>query len=361
MTASMLDYIIRQPEILKRTFDRRNEFLEPFQRVFQNHSIKRIYFFGSGTSHHVSRLGAMYFNRYLKAEASAHEPIPFADREPINPCGVYKEGEILAVGVSQSGTSTSTIQALEKAKAHGCITMCFSQDKDSHAVKISDEWIPMICEKELVPPETQGYTAAILTLYLSAAALSGKDSAEKEKEAERFLCESLPLIIERSYAWVKQHWEDFANAKKLTIYGSGLNEVTAMEGALKISECLKRVVSSCESEEFAHLVDLSILPDDYCFALVHPDFHPSRNVEILNLTRDITSHVYTISPDMCASVNDLALGCAIPSDLSPIAYVVPLQLFAALVARQLGIDTSRFPRDDIQGISHSSDYFLYQK
>lgn len=183
MNPSMTDYILRQPEILKTAFERRSETIEPLKQLFETHPIKRVYFFGSGTSHHAARLAAMYFSRYAKVEASAHEPLLFIDCEAINPSGIYREGEILAVGISQSGTSTSTIEALEKARRGGCITMCFSQEKDSHAAKAADYFLPMISEKELVPPETQGYTAAILSLYLLAIHLSKEDIAEKEAEA----------------------------------------------------------------------------------------------------------------------------------------------------------------------------------
>lgn len=357
MTPSMLDYILRQPDILQKTYSERDAFLEPLHSMFQTHSIKRIYFFGSGTSYHVSRLGAMYFSRILNLECSAHEPILFADCEAVNPSDIYGKDEVLAVGVSQSGTSRSTMEALEKAKRCGCLTMCFSQEKESPAVRESDGWLPMVCEKELVPPETQGYTAALLTLYLSA--LSLKEDNARIEEAGRFLSEDLKRVTERSIIWVQKHMEEFAQAEKLTIFGSGYNAVTASEGALKISETLKRVVNACEAEEFAHLVDLSFLKDDFCIALVHPELHFSRNIEIINLTRSITNHVFTISPHNNASVNDLELDCEIPLGLSPIAYVIPLQLLSAMCAKHLGIDTSRFPRDDIQGISHSEDYFLY--
>ncbi len=359
MKPTMMDYILRQPQILQRIFSERNTFLQPVQQFFSVHPVKRIYFFGSGTSYHVSRLGAMYFSRFLKAETSAHQPVLFCDLEPINPGGVYSEGEMLAVGVSQSGTSTSTIEALKYAKQRGCITVCFSQDADSEAVRISDIWLPMLCEKEMVPPETQGYTGALLTLYVLAYTLAGK-AEESDARTEAFLKEDLPKIIDRSRCWVMEHLEEFANAAKLSIYGSALNSVTAMEGALKIGETLKRVVGSYEAEEFAHLIDLSFMKDDYCIAIVHPAAHPERNIEIINLARSITNHVYVISPHLNASVNDLELGIDFPEELSPIACIVPLQLLAAVTAEKLGIDTSVFPHKDVASIAHSTDYFLYR-
>lgn len=358
MKPSMMDYILRQPQILQQVFSKRETFLQPVQKLFADHSIRRIYFFGSGTSYHVSCLGAVYFSRYLNIETSSQQPVLFCDTETVNPSGVYQPGEVLAVGVSQSGTSTSTIEALKYAKQQGCLTMCFSQDETSEAVRISDVWLPMLCEKEMVPPETQGYTAALLTLYVLAYTLAGK-AADCDAATEAFLKTDLPVIIERSRYWVQEHLEEFANAPKLSIYGSALNSVTAMEGALKIGETLKRIVGSYEAEEFAHLIDLSFLEDDYCIALVHPSAHPQRNIEIINLARSITNHVFVISPHLNASVNDLELGIDFSEELSPISFVIPLQLLAAMTAEKLGIDTSVFPHPDVQSIAHSADYFLY--
>ena len=116
---------------------------------------------------------------------------------------------------------------------------------------------------------------------------------------------------------------------------------------------------SYEAEEFAHLIDLSFLEDDYCIALVHPSAHPQRNIEIINLARSITNHVCVISPHLNASVNDLELGIDFSEELSPISFVIPLQLLAAMTAEKLGIDTSVFPHPDVQSIAHSADYFLY--
>ena len=83
MKYSMLDYIQRQPEILTKAYNEKELFLNTFDEIFANNPIKRIYFVGSGTSFHVSSLGAIWFNKYLNVEASAHFPTIFVE-EKIN-------------------------------------------------------------------------------------------------------------------------------------------------------------------------------------------------------------------------------------------------------------------------------------
>ena len=94
MKPSMTDYILRQPEILKTTFQRRSEYIEPLKQLFREKNIRRVYFFGSGTSHHAARLAAMYFSRYAKVEASAKAvgnipprlAQPQIELRPVAPC-----------------------------------------------------------------------------------------------------------------------------------------------------------------------------------------------------------------------------------------------------------------------------------
>lgn len=365
MPYSMLDYIKRQPEIMKKGFLNRNEYLDVFKTIFKSHDIKRVYFLGSGTSYHVSSLGSMWFNKYLNVEASASFPIVFVENENINKTKILKNDQILAIGVSQSGTSSSTIKAIEKAKEAGCITAAFTQDSTSQITKICDYTIVMPVEKEMVPPETQGYTGALLALYLGAITLANEtgmisDYTDKINAVSLMVNESMQKAVEISENWIHTNRYILSKAHKISIIGSNLNYITALEGALKVGETMKRVAHGYESEEFAHLVDLSFEEEDYLFAIVHDNFAYERSLEICNLANQITKRVFVISNKVKSSKQDCYFDFKVEEDLSVFYYIIPFQMIGAIIAEYLGVDTSKFPYDDIKSIAHTSEYFLYK-
>lgn len=360
----MLNYIERQPEILKKAFENRDEYINVILEIFEKYHIKRVYLMGSGTSYHVSKLAAMWFNKFLNVEASASYPVVFTDTEEINKHGAYNSHEILVIGISQSGTSTSTINGIHKAKAKGCITLCYSQDVNSELAQLCDYTMVIPCEKEMVPPETQGYTAAILAMYMCVITVANAqglidDYKDRLQSIVDMVDSSLAKAITIGKQWIKDNHYLLAKANKIYVSGANLNYVTAMEGALKMGETMRRVVQTYETEEFAHVVDLACVEEDYLFAIVHSEFSCERSLQICDVMKKISNKVFVISDVVNNSKQDCYFDFDVDEDLSVFYYVVPFQLIGAIIAEHLGVDTSRYPYENIHSIAHNEDYHLY--
>ena len=102
---TVLGYIKDQPRALLDIFLRKEEFIQPFIDVFNANKIKKVYFFGSGTSFNASNIGAYYFKHILNMDAVAQLPTGFKNHEKADWSQLYKKDEILFVAISQSGTS----------------------------------------------------------------------------------------------------------------------------------------------------------------------------------------------------------------------------------------------------------------
>lgn len=326
---TMYDYIIRQPEILQSVLDRKESWIGVFGSLLENRPIQRVVYTGSGTSQHVSQAAAMLTEKYLPLDARACLPALLAGGK------IRKPQETLVVGISQSGNSISTLQALDHAKKQGCATLTFSLEADSPLVNLCDAWMPLVCQRELVPPETQGYTAAILEWILAIRHAAGFSTDVTDEIA------ALPDVIRQAEGFVQEHLPELLQAPKITVTGSGLHWVTAMEGALKMRECLRKAVMREETEELSHLADLAFNQDDLLVAVMQTD----RDAQTVELVLQITDHVLVLE--------------AGGQDLDLIRMVIPFQLAAALGACRLGIDTSRYPYD-IENISHS-EKFLFRE
>ena len=75
---TVLGYMKDQPRALRAAFARRAEFVEPFRQLFVQLPIKKVLFFGSGTSYNASQIAAYEFKHLCKLEAQGHYPTVFA-------------------------------------------------------------------------------------------------------------------------------------------------------------------------------------------------------------------------------------------------------------------------------------------
>lgn len=298
-----------------------------------------------------------YFNKYLDVEASAHYPTVFVENIKINKSKVYQADEILVVGISHSGTSRSTVSAIEFAKSQQYITLAYTENNDSRLAAICDLAIRTQCEKELVPPETQGYTAAVLGIYLWAITIAKEkhfitDYDQKITGISEMIQTQLPQVIERSKAWIAKYQFDFCKMEKFNIMGSGLNYTAALESALKVWETTRKIGFALETEEFSHVIDLAYDDRNTVFIITDKKANHQRISDIIAISKKITKQVFLISDYDIPEEKVLLLPEHVDCDFGPIVNVVPFQLLGAVIAESLGIDTSKYPYDDIEGIAH---------
>ena len=92
---TVLGYMHEQPERLAYVFENRDVFVKPFVEVFQKNNIKKVIFFGSGTSYNVSHLATYYFKHIANVAAEAQYPTVFTNYEKPDWTGCLKSKEIL--------------------------------------------------------------------------------------------------------------------------------------------------------------------------------------------------------------------------------------------------------------------------
>ena len=161
-TPSMIGYIQDQGRALKATFENRAVYCNPFCQIFQERDIRKIYLLGSGTSYNAATAIKQYLEMYLPVEAEVMIPTVFTNHAKINRNCIYNQDEILVVGISQSGTSVSTIEAMKKAKQEGYYTVAITEATESLITKEVDRVVKLTCGKEEIPVETRGYSVTLL-------------------------------------------------------------------------------------------------------------------------------------------------------------------------------------------------------
>ena len=349
---TMLGYILDQPRALKACYDQKEFFVDPIVKLFKQNSIKKIYFLGSGTSYHASLAIKSYFEKYLDVEADVYVPTVFSKYTKINNNKVYRNDEILVVGISQSGTSFSTVNALDEANKQGYKTLALTENLESMICDVADVIVHLLCGKERIPVETRGYSVTVFTGYLWAieiARVLGKISSDKYFEIMSCVEETLneyPNYIDEIDKWYFKNQAELLQMSKGHIVGYGNNMCTIYEGVLKMYETFKKPLSAYEIEEMIHGPNMAFDKDTYIYMIASKELDLQRVPQFVNWFKenDVTDHVFVFSDKLQEhGEKDLVFSKEIFEDLSPLVYTIVFQIIAARNCIAVGIDTSIRP------------------
>ena len=344
----MIDYIREQKEVLQQIFDNKDKVAKPFVEMFEEHPIKKIYTIGTGSSYHAALVGKDMLAGLLDVEVDCLIPTTFERYEKININGVYKPDEILAFAISQGGKSSSTINAIEKAKSAGIENMTLTSDLNSPITEHTSKAMHLMCGEEKVPPETKGYTATLITLMLGAIE-SAYSLKRISKERHESLLQGLQKVIsnyddhvQNSIDWYQKFRNELMKADDMMIIGYGVNIATIEEGTLKVHETVRKPAMGYEMEEFLHGPYMAVNKNSFIFFIGAEGAEKERMKKVNDILRDKTDHRFILinKDDPYGCENDIRSSFADIEEFTPLEYVVPFQVIAYYLATDLGIDTT---------------------
>ena len=156
------------------------------------------------------------------------------------------KGSSMALILSQTGTSTTTIRAVEHSHRVGMRTITLTAEPESPIARHSSEILIIPAGPEPVGPKTKGYSASVLTLLFLAEGPAGGNL-----EIAPFF-DSYGLLIEESRSIMKAAAESWREADHFLVMGQGRHYATALEGSLKITEMSGIPAAAFETEEAFH-------------------------------------------------------------------------------------------------------------
>jgi glucosamine 6-phosphate synthetase-like amidotransferase/phosphosugar isomerase protein len=345
----MLGYINSQEQALKELFAHRQTVSELSNRLIAENDIQKIYVLGSGTSYNASLAGQFYFTRYLKVRTIADYPTHFTNYEDPLLGENLRPGQVLVIGISQSGTSTSTINAVKRAEKEGYTAIAITQDMASLITKETKHVVPLYCEAERIPVETRGYSITVLELFLMAVEAARYTKRITDQDYQELMTRVEATL--NTYGQAKQAVEDWYErnrAELLTmdhaiIGGYGVNNSTAIEGELKLGETYRHPVNHYDIEEMIHGPQNAFNDKDFIFLLASKEVEYQRVPLFPKWIADnqITDHVFVITDgDMAISSKGLRLPAMAQEDLCPLYFTLVFQITAARNCLAVGIDTS---------------------
>lgn len=274
---------------------------------------------GCGTSYHAASIGARVLQEAL-GDVTVHAVHAYDLLH-----GYVLPEDCTVLGVSHSGSTSTTNQALGLARRSGVTTRGLCGLPGSRMAEVAEDMLVIGSVHDRSWANTMSYTT-----QLAAFARLAEAVAAEPRELFPAGVESVPDRLEKALATeraVRRLAKEVAARSRVTFLGSGLDETTALEAALKIRETCSFPASGYHVEQFLHGPFLSLDRRECVVALRSSD-DDEREAEILRGLARSGAGVTTVGE---AADADIRLPAA-EALLRPIVSVVPLQFLAYYVA-----------------------------
>lgn len=349
----MLKEIYEQPESIRRGFAGRIMHdigtaklgglnMSP-QELFHTDRIKII---GCGTSYHAGLVGAYVIEELARVNTSVEIASEIRYKNPII------EKNTLFFAVSQSGETADTLFALREIKRKGAKALGICNVVGSTIPRESDGGIYVHSGHEIAVASTKAFTSQLIAFYLFSILLGRMRDLSMHRGIELLSeLESLPSKIESILARsgeIETIAKKYAKLNSFIFLGRGLSYPVALEGALKLKEVSYLNAEGVAAGEIKHgpiaLIDkktpvVFIAPNDHLFEKIVSNMQEvkARGGIILVVTNKEDDRIKKLA-------DDIIMIPQVEAQFSPVLTVIPLQLLAYYIARELGCDIDK-PRN----------------
>ncbi len=274
--SSMESEIYEQPEIVAKLIN--NLVKDNLINIDVPNDIEKIVFVASGSSYHCARYGADLFGNIAGIEARA-----IYSSEFLLKAAVPHETTILYVFITQSGETSDTNEALNRAKELGMRTMAITNKIGSTIWRAADFKIDCHAGEEKSIAATKSLITqmvCVTLLVLKFAQLKGTDISEYMTQ--------IKLIPEVINNVLSMHKNISKVAKKLSKYkliavtADGISYAIAKEISLKIKETSYICTISSILGEFMH-GHVAVLNNKS--AQIHVSAEPLHEIAVRNLNK----------------------------------------------------------------------------
>ncbi|MFH5801815.1 glutamine--fructose-6-phosphate transaminase (isomerizing) [Haladaptatus sp. CMAA 1911] len=208
----------------------------------------RVEFVACGTSYYAAKYGSLLFRRSGIPSSAflASEYVPANDSN---------ENQIV-VGVTQSGETADTLNALRIAKRQGAQTLAVTNVVDSSATRECDESLYIRAGPEIGVAATKTFATQLTALNLLACQVLDRQQSGSRQDAFDLITELRNLSNNVSRIVSGSNVEDVAQryleSKSYFFIGRGLQYPVALEGALKMKEITYEHAEGFAAGELKH-------------------------------------------------------------------------------------------------------------
>jgi glucosamine--fructose-6-phosphate aminotransferase (isomerizing) len=352
----MLKEIYEQPEAVRETIGDR---VRRGQLVLESlgltelelRNLRRIVIVACGTSYHAGVVGRYIMEEWARLPVEPDIASEWIYRNPV------LTKDTLVIGMSQSGETRDTVNAIKLARERGARTLAITNQMGTQITREAESVLYTRCTLEVGVAATKTFTAQVALLSLIALKLAQVRKTMPDKEVEFILDQlyKLPEKIEDFLADVDKgrHRIDeiaqrFYERSFFLYLGRHIGLPVALEGALKLKEISYIPTEAYSAGEMKH-GPIALLEAGTPVVVVATNIHVyDKIVSNIQETRARGAHVIAIATegneDIQHHADDVIYVPQTPAFLQAVLAVLPLQLLAYRIARLRGLNVDQ-PRN----------------
>jgi glutamine---fructose-6-phosphate transaminase (isomerizing) len=310
----------------------------------------RVFIIACGTSYHAGLVGSIALAKLAGVNARVVIASEFSEEalDLVTPKSV-----ILAI--SQSGETMDTLNAVRDAKAKGATILSILNVLGSTLMRLSTVYIDQNAGPEIGVASTKAFTSQIAVLLRLAATVGKKKGEVSAKEITELETElhRVPALIQSllntKIDEIQKIAKECDSASSICFLGRGINVPTVLEGRLKLLELSYVPAIAYPAGESKHGF-IALIEEGFPVIFVAPNDEThkriignimemkARGARIISIIEEGDEEIRNLSDRV------IEIGESLPSLVTPLVYVVPMQLLAYYLSVIKGHDPD-YPRN----------------
>ena len=309
--------------------------------------LRRIVLLACGTAYHACVVGRYVIEEWARVPVEFDIASEWVYRNP-----VINEHD-LVIGITQSGETRDTIEALKLAREHGARTVAITNMMGSQVTREVDSVLYTRAGLEMGVAASKTFTAQVALLYLVALKLAQIRQTLPPGEIEFILDfvyklpRKIQLFLEGDHP-IDEIARRYYTAPFFLYLGRHIGLPVALEGALKLKEISYIPTEAYSAGEMKH-GPIALLDDATPVVIVATNIHVyDKIVSNIQEVRARGAHVIAIATDGNEDIqhhaDDVIFVPKTPAFLQVVLAILPLQLLAYRIARIRGLNVDQ-PRN----------------
>lgn len=312
--------------------------------------IDKVFIVACGTAYHSGMLAKYAIEHWTRLPVEVELASEFRYRDPV------LDRSTLVIAISQSGETADTLEAVRHAKLQKAKVLAICNTNGSQIPREADAVLYTRAGPEIGVAATKTFLAQLVANYLVGLALAQARGVKYPDEVEReyLELESMPERVSQVLSQLDDMvalGKRFAQSSTVLFLGRHVGYPVALEGALKLKELAYMHAEGFAAGELKH-GPIALIEDGLPVVVVMPSpknalLHSKllSNIREVQARGAVTLVIAEEGDDTVRPYADHLFEIPAVSTLfQPLLSTIPLQVFAAEVARARGYDVDK-PRN----------------
>jgi glucosamine--fructose-6-phosphate aminotransferase (isomerizing) len=313
--------------------------------------VDKVFIVACGTAYHSGLLAKYAIEHWTRLPVEVELASEFRYRDPV------LDRSTLVIAISQSGETADTLEAVRHAKGQKAKVLAICNTNGSQIPREADAVLYTRAGPEIGVAATKTFLAQLAANYLVGLALAQARGTKYPDEVAREYreLEAMPALVQQVLERldpIADLGRQFAQSPTVLFLGRHVGYPVALEGALKLKELAYMHAEGFAAGELKH-GPIALIDDDLPVIVVMPSPKGASmlHAKLLSNIREIQARgavTIVIAEEGDETVRPYAdYIFELPSTstlFQPLLSTIPLQVFAASVARERGYDVDK-PRN----------------